>query len=145
MITLTGIAIKQASRSPMQAMDSAAITLEKGVQGDFRGMPGNRQITLLSHESWKQTCDELRVELSWLTRRANLLLDGISFSTSDVGKILAIGDVWLEITRETDPCKRMDEAHQGLKNALTPSWRGGVCCRVLKGGQVSAGDMVTIE
>lgn len=145
MITLTGIAIKQASRSPMQETDSATITREKGLTGDFRGKPGNRQVTVLSHESWQQACSELNTELPWTTRRANLLLTGIRFNPEDVGKALLIGDVRLEITRETDPCKRMDEARQGLKNILTPDWRGGVCCRVISGGQVSAGDVVTLK
>lgn len=145
MITLTAIAIKHASRSPMQELSSSSISTESGLEGDFRGKPGNRQITLLSHESWQQACGELRAELSWLTRRANLLLTGISFSPEDVGKVLVIGDVRLEITRETNPCKRMNEIQQGLEKTLTPDWRGGVCCRVLKGGQVSAGDVASIE
>ena len=48
----------------------------------------------------------------------------------------------LEITYPTTPCKRMDEAREGLMRALYPEWRGGVTCRVLEGGCVSLGDHV---
>ena len=56
-----------------------------------------------------------------------------------------IGDLVLEITGETDPCSRMDEARQGLRLALTPEWRGGVCCRVVTGGDIAVGDAVRLE
>ena len=137
MITLAGIAIKPASRSPMQELTSSAISAESGLDGDFRGKPGKRQITVLSKEAWQQACDELEIDFPWTTRRANLLLTGINFGAEDVGKILVIGEVRLKITRETDPCKRMDEAQPGLKQALMPGWRGGVCCRVLNTGQIT--------
>ena len=45
---------------------------------------------------------------------------------------------------ETDPCSRMDEQHAGLRDALTPDWRGGVCCRVIAGGNVAVGDEVRL-
>jgi len=39
----------------------------------------------------------------------------------------------------------MDEASPGLREALEPDWRGGVCCRVLKGGLIAVGDEVTLQ
>ena len=50
----------------------------------------------------------------------------------------------LKVTRETDPCPRMDEQLQGLTNALLPDWRGGVCCNVIEGGDVNLGSEVRI-
>ena len=98
----------------------------------------------LSFESWQIACAELGVELPWTTRRANILVSGMKFSAEDVGKILQIGDVQLQITVETDPCNRMDEQHQGLTVALTPDWRAGVCCRVLQGGEIRLNDHVAM-
>jgi len=145
MINLSGIARKKTSYAPMEELQTATISRESGLTGDFRGRPGKRQITILSYDDWQQACAELRTVLPWTTRRANLLLSGLQFSPADVGKVLRIGDVRLQITRETDPCQRMEEAHAGLKTALTPSWRGGVCCRVLSGGQISINDIVSIS
>ena len=43
---------------------------------------------------------------------------------------VVIGALVLEVTMETRPCQLMEAAHRGLRGALTPDWRGGVCCRV---------------
>jgi len=61
-----------------------------------------------------------------------------------IGSQVQIGNVLLEITKETDPCSRMDALQPGLKAALTPDWRGGARCKVLRKGLVSIGDKVTI-
>ena len=51
----------------------------------------------------------------------------------------------LEVTQETQPCQVMETAHRGLRAALTPEWRGGVCCRVVAGGTIRVGDRVEVE
>ena len=54
-------------------------------------------------------------------------------------------DVVLEITRETDPCERMEALAEGLRAALTPNWRGGACAMVITGGEIAIGDEIRIE
>ena len=51
----------------------------------------------------------------------------------------------LEVTGECDPCSRMEEVAPGLKAALLPHWRGGVCTRVIEGGAIGIGEQVRIE
>jgi MOSC domain-containing protein YiiM len=46
---------------------------------------------------------------------------------------------------ETDPCERMEKLAPGLRAALTPDWRGGVCTMVLAGGEIAIGDEIRIE
>jgi|TARA_B110000908_G_C10239185_1_gene445119 MOSC domain-containing protein YiiM len=129
----------------MQTCDQANISLTKGVEQDFRGSAKNRQVTILSTVDWLQVCKEIDADLPWTIRRANLLVDKLTFSQADVGKTLRIGDIELEITRETDPCSRMDDQHQGLKSALMSEWRGGVCCKVIKAGSLKVGDSVELS
>jgi MOSC domain-containing protein YiiM len=50
-----------------------------------------------------------------------------------------LGDAVLEVTGETDPCERMEEAQAGLFQALAPEWRGGVTCRVIANGTIHVG------
>jgi MOSC domain-containing protein YiiM len=50
-----------------------------------------------------------------------------------------------EVTGETDPCPRMDDAAPGLKDAMIPDWRGGVTCRVIESGHLSVGNAVTFK
>jgi len=145
MSRLKSIAIKTAPRAPMQEQERAEITIEKGITGDLRGSQAGRQITILCESAWQNTCDAVNTDLPWTTRRANLFVDGIDFGEGDVGKTIRIGEVRLEITQETYPCSLMDKQHQGLKDALIPKWRGGVCCKVLNAGSIQVGDPVKID
>ena len=140
---LAGIARRAKKRAPMETLESAEISATTGVAGDFRGKPGNRQVTLLSARAWQAACDELGAELSWTTRRANLFVDDMDLPKAP-GHIVAIGPVRLRTTVEVDPCSRMDEQVPGLRKALQDDWRGGVACEVVGGGLVSIGDPVSV-
>ena len=140
---LLNITIKEASRSPIQKLDCAQVTSLTGVSSDFRGRPGKRQVTVLSREAWKAVCDELGHPLPWQTRRANLYIEGIDLHQT-TGQILQIGQLQLQITQETDPCQRMKEVSDGLFEAMTKEWRGGVCCQVIQDGEIHIGDRVEI-
>ena len=141
---LIGIARAVELRAPLEEVDGATITVEAGIAGDARGRKPGRQVTVLFRESWDDACRDLGVHLPWIARRANLLVEGIAPPQADGGRIV-IGDVVLEVTMETDPCFLMEKAHAGLKAALTPAWRGGVCCKVLCGGAIRVGDAVELS
>lgn len=144
MAILAGIARRDTSRAPMEELEAVDITVESGVAGDFRGRARKRQVTVLSADDWQRACNDIGTELPWTTRRANLLVEGITLPRNP-GDTLHIGPVALRIECETDPCNRMDEQHDGLKAALTPDWRGGVCCTVVHGGSVVVGNPVRIQ
>ncbi len=144
MIKIKGIAKRAAKRAPMEVLTKGAISKEHGLADDFRGKPSKRQVSVMSFESWQRACDELNMTLDWTTRRANILIQGYEFSAQDVGKVIRIGDVVLKICEETDPCPRMDEQQPGLTQALMPAYRGGVCCRVVQGGDITLGDKLSV-
>ena len=144
-----GIAIKHKPGASMKEVDSARVTLEAGLEGDCRGKGDpnrTRQVTLLSLQQWQDACQEVHKELPWDMRRAGLCVDGITFGPEDVGRRLIIGAVGsrviLEITSQTKPCMYMDRIRPGLAAALTPDWRGGVCCRVIKSGVIEVNSPV---
>ncbi|MDG4720513.1 MULTISPECIES: MOSC domain-containing protein [Thalassospira] len=142
---LIGIARKSKSRAPMETLEQVTVTTELGVDGDFRGKLRRRQVTILAEEGWQAAINDIaRPDLSWTTRRANLLVRGIDLPREKGSKI-TIGTVTFEVTGETDPCTRMDEAAPGLKDAMTPDWRGGITCRVIESGQLSVGDQVCLK
>jgi MOSC domain-containing protein YiiM len=140
---LLGIAVRSATRAPMETKQCVQITEQSGVEGDYRGKYGPRQITVLSQEAWNEACKDVQTELPWTTRRANLLISGLELEQT-TRKILQIGDVRLAITGETEPCERMDMQHQGLRKTLTPAWRGGVTCFVMTEGEIQVGDEVEL-
>lgn len=145
MAKLLGIAFKKKSKAPMEVITKAEVKEGYGIIGT-KPSKESRQITVLSSYQWERACREAGQRLNWTTRRANLYMSGYSFCSRDVGKLLRIGkEVVLEVIGETKPCSRMDEACSGLKKALTRDWRGGVTCRVIKGGTIEVGDEVWIE
>ena len=141
---LIGIARVAALRAPPEEIAFARVSVEAGIDGDARGKKRDRQVTILFRESWDDACRELGVALPWTTRRANLLVEGLPPPQQTRGK-LRIGDVTLEVRLETDPCMLMERMHNGLKAALTPAWRGGVCCNVVTGGDIRLGNPVTLS
>ncbi len=138
-----GIARREKLRAEMETIDSVYVDEKTGLSGDIRGTALKRQVTLLSAKAWSEVCHELEADLPWTTRRANILIENIDFHQGSGYKI-QIGEVLLLVTRQTDPCSRMDEQYSGLTNALMSDWRGGVCCSVVKGGNISLGDEVKL-
>lgn len=147
--TLIGIATRPAHRAPMEEHQVISVSIERGLEGDHKGSKFPlRQVTVLGLGAWQAALSEVSdacgpVELPWTARRANLLVEGVQLPRAK-GGIIAIGDVQLEITAQTVPCGRMDEAQPGLLKALHPDWRGGVTCRVLAGGLLSLKDSVSV-
>jgi len=145
MAKLLAIGFKPIKQGPMTLVEVAQVTQAAGVENDFFGRPGKRQVTVMSLEQWNIACATIDTQLPWFIRRANLLIEGHSFSAADKGKQLHIGNLALEITGETDPCKKMEIAQAGLEKALTPDWRGGVTCRVLNDATITIDDSVCLS
>ncbi len=141
---LRGIATRPAKRAAMVAHAASMIHAAGGVDGDFGRLPGRAQVTVVSEEAWRAACDEMGTRLPWTLRRANLLVTGVPLRPLKSSR-LVIGEVILEVTGETSPCHRMDEAHAGLWSALSPDARGGVRCRILAGGKIAEGDELVWE
>lgn len=149
---LEGIARHKAPRAAMETLQTARVTPDRGLEGDCRGpvpqgKKGNRQITVIEAESWAAAMDELGGAngLVWSDRRANLLVSGVRLPHA-AGGVIAIGrSLRIEVRCECDPCSRMDALRPGLRAALTPDWRGGICGRVISEGEIALGDEVRIE
>ena len=144
MAKVIGIARREKLRGEIEIIDSVYVDEKTGLAGDIRGTALNRQVTLLSKNSWNDVCNELDAQIPWTYRRANILIEDIDFIQRS-GYEIQVGEVLLEVTRETDPCPRMDEQFEGLTEALMSNWRGGVCCNVKKGGNIKLGSKVKIN
>ncbi len=146
---IAGIARHAYPRGPIEEIGRVRITPELGVEGDCKGRfkPGGRnrrQVTLIERGDWSAAMAELGANHPWSARRANLLVDGLDLPQTP-GAVLRIGDVRLLVMVECDPCHRMDAIEPGLQAALRQDWRGGVCCRVLSGGEIAIGDAIIVE
>ena len=127
----------------MKAVDEATLVEGVGIEGNAdRG--GYRQVTLLETGAWERATTELGVEVDPADRRANLLVRGLELRDT-ANRVVVIGDARIQIRGETLPCGRMDDAAQGLRDALASEWRGGAYGMVLAGGTIKVGDEVWWE
>ncbi|MFQ5605794.1 MAG: hypothetical protein ACE5HS_21195 [bacterium] len=98
---LEAIWIKRSRRGPMDAKNSGVLVARKGLLGNA-DQGGKRQVTIIEKETWMQMRTQLKANLDPSTRRANLLVSGISLVKSP-GRILQIGNGWLRIAGESKP------------------------------------------
>jgi MOSC domain-containing protein YiiM len=139
---VVAIAVRTAVKGPMRAVRQAVATTNGGLEGDIEVSP-NRGITFIDKRQWDEVTRELNADLPWHTRRANVLVEGLTLADV-IGKRIRIGFVEAMIIAETKPCGLMDELYLGLRQALVPDCRGGVYGRVTHGGAFRVGDKVTV-
>ena len=140
---LEAIWLKRARRGPMDPVDEAVAVEGRGLEGgaDF---DRERQVTLVEREVFDRLKEELDGSVEPVMRRANLMVSGIRLEgTQD--QTLAVGDLRIHVHGETRPCGRMDEACEGLMDALDPHWGGGVHGSVLNDATITVGDEVHWE
>ena len=140
---LRSIAKRNKPGARMEEVCAAVVSINSGLLGDHQRLSSQRQITLLDKMDWDVACTELNIDMPWITRRANILLDGLELPKI-LGAQLKIGTCIFEITGETIPCKKMDDQFEGLCQVLKVNWRGGRTCRVINGGALQVGDNAEI-
>jgi MOSC domain-containing protein YiiM len=134
--------VKRAHRGVMDRANEVLVD-EAGIVGNAdRG--GRRQITLVAEERWAQVGMEFGEDLDPTIRRANIMVSGLELADTR-GATVTLGEVVLEVTTETVPCRLMDFAREGLMEALRPAWGGGISARVIRSGTISVGDHVALE
>ncbi len=140
---LEAIWVKRARQGPMDPKDKAELVGNRGIK-DNANQGGRRQVTIIEQEVWQQLMDELGADLEPYRRRANLMVSNHPLKDSR-GRVLRIGECRIIIKGETKPCNQMDEAFQGLREAMFPVWRGGAFGQVLEDGVIRIGDEVIWE
>ncbi len=147
---LAWIGLRAARRSPVEVVDLAEVTPERGLIGDRYGgrSGGKRQVTLIAREDLDAVAAFLGYDGPSLPPelvRRNLVTEGLNLQALK-GRRLLIGadpatSAVLEVTGECHPCSRMEEVlGVGGYNALRG--RGGLTARVLQAGTIRRGDPV---
>lgn len=144
MAKLLKIFLRPSSRTPVREVAEALAVTGVGLEGDH-AHGGKRQVTLLTREGWEEACAALGAgALSPGGRRANLIVEGVDLAALMGGGRLKVGEVELQVARETKPCQLMDDVHLGLMDALKPRVRAGVYAEIVVGGAVRQGDRVEV-
>ncbi len=140
MARVVQIYLRPSSRTPVRTVNAVTAVAGKGLEGDHAGS-GNRQVTLIEKEAWQAACGELGKNLDAGARRANVVVEGISLAAA-IGRRIQAGHCVIQVIGETRPCKLMEDAAPGLRQALSPDCRGGVYGRIAQGGVIQVGDEV---
>lgn len=134
---LEAIWIKRAHRGPMDPVAGATLVAGRGLVGNA-DQGRRRQVTLIEREVWDRLMRELGGAVPPSARRANLMISGLSLA-GERNRVLRVGNCRIRVLGETRPCERMDEALQGLREAMKVGWGGGSFGEVLDDGQVALG------
>ncbi|WP_462323032.1 MOSC domain-containing protein [Halochromatium sp.] len=139
---LDWIGLRPAKRAVLIQVEAAQAITGAGLEGDhYGGRTGNRGITLLQSEHLPVIAALTGAEeITPATLRRNLLVSGINLAALK-GQRFQIGEVVLEGMSFAHPCSRMEEVlGPGGYNAMRG--HGGLCARVIQGGQLRVGDAV---
>ena len=125
------------------AVGEVLLVEEKGIQGDAHFGFGHRQVSLLADESIdkmrKKGLDDLRPGAFG----ENLVTQGIDLLSLDIGDILRIGEgVVLEVTQIGKECVDRCAIYYAAGDCIMP--REGIFVRVVKGGPVRPGDVISV-
>lgn len=126
-------------REPMKDVENATLTAGYGIEGDrhatSEGVRVARQALLMDEETLES------FGLAHGEIRENITTSGIDLYSLEAGTKLALGDdVVLRITGYCEPCGRMDEIRQGLREELDK--KRGMLAYVVQGGSIKVGDAI---
>jgi MOSC domain-containing protein YiiM len=123
----------------MRPVPSATLISGLGIQGDKHAVAvSDRQVLLAD----KEALDAVGVTPG--TIKENLTVEGLNVMDLPEGSRLRLGtSAVLEITKICEPCFRMDEIRDGLKQEL--EGRRGMVARVIQGGTIHLGDPIRVE
>lgn len=127
----------------MDPVEELQVVERTGIRGNAN-WGGTRQVTIIEKERWEAMMGALGdADVDPSARRANVMISGCDLADSR-HCILRLGGVRIEIRGETRPCKRMDEAHRGLRRVMGKPWNGGVYGVVLDDGVIRVGDAAVL-
>lgn len=135
------IGLRPARKEPMRVVQAVFAHAGGGLEGDRYKGSGKRGVTLIQAEHLPAIASLAGLaEVRPALLRRNIVVSGLPLIAL-VGRRFAIGDVVLEGTEECDPCANMETAlGAGGFNAMRG--HGGLCARIVEGGEIKCGDTV---
>ena len=130
--------LQKSPKSKEPSVAASVLTLREGVgiDGDHHARPkSSRQVLLMAEEN----CDAFGLSPGEV--RENIVTRGLDLQNLPAGTLLEIGAALLQITKDCEPCSFIDGLRPGLRERMQR--RRGMLARVLRGGEIRVGDVIT--
>lgn len=138
---VTAIHLAPGRRLRVRAVDHARAETGHGLTGDRYEDARHRHLTVQSATQLADAATRWGRPIEPGSTRRNLTVSHGEVPTAP-GARLRVGELELEVVRIAAPCRILDDSvGQGAAEALRR--RAGAVCRVLAGGDVRVGDVVT--
>jgi MOSC domain-containing protein YiiM len=137
---LIAICTSEKKGTQKKPVESAVLREDHGIVGDAHAGNWHRQVSLLGLEKIEAFRTK-GADVDFGAFGENLIIDGFDFRNLPVGTRFAIGDALLEMTQIGKECHSHCAIFHMVGDCIMP--REGVFAKVIRGGQIKAGDEVT--
>ena len=136
---LIAICTSEKKGTQKEPVETAMLKENHGLVGDAHAGNWHRQVSLLGLEKIEAFREE-GADVDFGAFGENLIIEGFDFRNLPVGTRFAIGDALLEMTQIGKECHSHCAIFHMVGDCIMP--REGVFAKVLRGGQIKAGDEV---
>ena len=138
---IVSICVSKTKGTTKQSVDTALFVANHGLADDAHAGDGHRQISILPLERIEEfCCAGAKVEFGDFGE--NLVIADLEWKNLDVGAVLQINHTLLELTQFGKECTQRCRIYDTMGDCIMP--RYGMFAKVLRGGQVNAGDIAII-
>lgn len=126
---------------PKTAVDSGLLRVDWGIEGDAHAGNWHRQVSLLAIES----VDKMRaagLKVGPGSFAENVTTRGLVLYTLPIGTRLRLGQALVEVTQIGKECHSRCAIFEQAGDCVMP--REGIFVKVIEGGTVAPGDVVTV-
>jgi MOSC domain-containing protein YiiM len=138
--TIVGVCVSKSKGERKTPVGTAELRVNHGIEGDAHAGEWHRQVSLLAIESI-QKMQAMGLKVASGDFAENLTTEGIELYTLPIGTRLEIGETLLEVTQIGKECHTRCAIFYQAGDCVMP--KEGIFARVLKGGTLSAGNLIT--
>jgi len=124
-------------------IEKARLIENFGIEGDAHAGNWHRQVSLLDQRSVDKMIAKGAKGLRPGIFAENITTEGIELFSLPIGTKIEIGDVLLEVTQIGKECHQHCQIYQQVGSCVMPL--EGIFTRVLRGGEIQAGDEITVK
>lgn len=140
--TVLSVNISEKKGTPKKQVNPGVLIEDFGLEGDAHAGKWHRQVSLLAAESIAKAKNGPTDGLCHGVFAENITTSGIELYTLPVGTRLQVGQAVLEISQIGKECHEGCAISKLVGQCVMP--REGVFARVIQGGQVFAGDEISV-